>query len=312
MANVLIPSLVKLHFPDRIGPMTALYTTALAVGLTAAFVLTVPLAEAFGAGAPGSASGPSSPAVAALPWLGLASHDQRTRARRRAPSASATSRAPGSAGRWRCSSGSSRSRPTPSSAGSRPSGATPASAPRRPARWSGWWPPRRSRCRCGLPQAVARPGNQRWVLFGVMLLYPVAYVGLVVAPHALAILWAVVAGRRDDDLPDGAHAHRAARRHARAHRRALRLHPVDRLPAGRDRAVRRRRAARGDAAAGRCRCGAAGAGVPLFWLGRTSPSRATIEDQLGVSATAPRPTRTRRWPSSAGRRCRPMLLPPGK
>ena len=32
MANVLIPSLVRLHFPDRIGPMTSLYTTALAVG----------------------------------------------------------------------------------------------------------------------------------------------------------------------------------------------------------------------------------------------------------------------------------------
>ena len=31
-ANVLIPSLVKLHFPDRIGRATAIYTTALAVG----------------------------------------------------------------------------------------------------------------------------------------------------------------------------------------------------------------------------------------------------------------------------------------
>ena len=48
MANVLLPSLVRLHFPDRIGLVTALYTTALAVGLTAAFVLTVPIADAFG------------------------------------------------------------------------------------------------------------------------------------------------------------------------------------------------------------------------------------------------------------------------
>ena len=48
MANVLIPSLVRLHFPDRIGLVTALYTTALAVGLTAAFVLTVPVADALG------------------------------------------------------------------------------------------------------------------------------------------------------------------------------------------------------------------------------------------------------------------------
>ena len=41
-ANVLIPSLVKLHFPDRIGRATAIYTTALAVGLTSAFLLTGP------------------------------------------------------------------------------------------------------------------------------------------------------------------------------------------------------------------------------------------------------------------------------
>ncbi|WP_395657541.1 hypothetical protein [Nocardioides sp.] len=32
MANVLLPSLVKLHFPDRIGQVTAIYTTALRSG----------------------------------------------------------------------------------------------------------------------------------------------------------------------------------------------------------------------------------------------------------------------------------------
>ena len=57
MANVLIPSLVRLHFPDRIGLLTALYTTALAVGLTASFLLTVPVADAFGGWRYGSASG---------------------------------------------------------------------------------------------------------------------------------------------------------------------------------------------------------------------------------------------------------------
>ena len=48
IANVLMPSLVKLHFPDRIGLVTAIYTTALAIGLTAAFLLTVPIADALG------------------------------------------------------------------------------------------------------------------------------------------------------------------------------------------------------------------------------------------------------------------------
>ena len=33
-ANVLLPSLVKLHFPDRVGLLTSVYSTALAVGLT--------------------------------------------------------------------------------------------------------------------------------------------------------------------------------------------------------------------------------------------------------------------------------------
>ena len=76
MANVLIPSLVKLHFPDRIGMVTAIYTTALAVGLTAALVLTVPISEAFGGWRVGLATWAVVALVAALPWLGLIAHDQ--------------------------------------------------------------------------------------------------------------------------------------------------------------------------------------------------------------------------------------------
>ena len=45
VANVVLPSLVKLHFPDRVGLVTAIYTTALSVGLTAALFLTVPISE---------------------------------------------------------------------------------------------------------------------------------------------------------------------------------------------------------------------------------------------------------------------------
>ena len=77
MANVLIPSLVRLHFPDRIGLVTALYTTALAVGLTASFLLTVPVADAFGGWRYGIGIWAVLAAVAALPWLGLVRHDQR-------------------------------------------------------------------------------------------------------------------------------------------------------------------------------------------------------------------------------------------
>ena len=58
MANVLLPSLVKLHF-DRVGTVTAIYTTALAVGLMAALVLINLIADTFGGWRVGSAPGRS-------------------------------------------------------------------------------------------------------------------------------------------------------------------------------------------------------------------------------------------------------------
>jgi len=48
ITNVLMPSLVKRHYPDRIGTMTAVYTTALAVGATAGSALTVPISDLAG------------------------------------------------------------------------------------------------------------------------------------------------------------------------------------------------------------------------------------------------------------------------
>jgi CP family cyanate transporter-like MFS transporter len=75
-ANVLIPSLVKLHFPDRIGRATAIYTTALAIGLTSAFLLTVPISEAFGGWRAGLGVWALLALVAVLPWLGLLGHDR--------------------------------------------------------------------------------------------------------------------------------------------------------------------------------------------------------------------------------------------
>ena len=72
ITNVLMPSLVKRHYPDRIGTMTAVYTTALAVGATAGSALTVPISDLagdtngwrWGIGAWAVLS-----ALAVLPWL---------------------------------------------------------------------------------------------------------------------------------------------------------------------------------------------------------------------------------------------------
>ena len=76
MANVLLPSLVKLHFPDRVGFLSTAYTTALAVGLTLASVLTVPVADLAGSWRWGLGVWALTAAVAALPWLGLLRHDE--------------------------------------------------------------------------------------------------------------------------------------------------------------------------------------------------------------------------------------------
>ncbi len=75
--NVVLPSLVKLHFPHRIGLLTALYSTALAVGLTAASALTVPISDAAGGWRAGLAVWAVTAGIAALPWLALVAHDRR-------------------------------------------------------------------------------------------------------------------------------------------------------------------------------------------------------------------------------------------
>ncbi|MBO0845227.1 MAG: MFS transporter [Nocardioides sp.] len=75
-ANVLLPSLVKLHFPDRIGRATAVYTTAMAVGLTSAFLLTVPIAQHFGSWRAGLGAWALTALVALVPWIGLSAHDR--------------------------------------------------------------------------------------------------------------------------------------------------------------------------------------------------------------------------------------------
>ena len=75
-ANVLLPSLVKLHFPTRIGLITSIYTTALAIGLTLATAVTVPISEAAGSWRWGLFAWAVVAGLAALPWVGLLVHDQ--------------------------------------------------------------------------------------------------------------------------------------------------------------------------------------------------------------------------------------------
>ncbi len=76
-ANVLLPSLVKLHFPHRVGLMTSIYSTALAIGLTSASVLTVPISEAGSGWRTGLLAWALTAGIAVIPWLGLIGHDRK-------------------------------------------------------------------------------------------------------------------------------------------------------------------------------------------------------------------------------------------
>jgi CP family cyanate transporter-like MFS transporter len=72
VSNVLMPSLVKRHFPDDLGRMTAVYTTALAIGLTAAAGLSVPIGDLASKGDGwrlGLGVWALLSALAVLPWL---------------------------------------------------------------------------------------------------------------------------------------------------------------------------------------------------------------------------------------------------
>jgi len=199
MANVLLPSLVRLHFPDRIGRVTGLYTTALSVGLTAAIVLTVPVADVLGGWRWGLGIWAVVALVAAVPWLGLLRRDVRTDPRPGGEESEREIRFVDIARTrlgwamvlffglqslqayavfgwfatlWRDAGFSA------AQAGGLVGVVAAMSIP-----LSLWAPP-----------MVARPGDQRWVLYLVVGCYPVAYLGLIASPHRLALLWAMILG----------------------------------------------------------------------------------------------------------------------
>jgi CP family cyanate transporter-like MFS transporter len=77
--NVLVPAIVKTHFPRDIGRMTALYTTAMAIGTTAGAALTVPVGELAGGWHGGLFVWGGTAALALLPWVVLARSEQPAR-----------------------------------------------------------------------------------------------------------------------------------------------------------------------------------------------------------------------------------------
>ncbi|EGG43907.1 MULTISPECIES: CynX/NimT family MFS transporter [Streptomyces] len=72
VSNILMPVLVKRWFPDRVGPMTGLYSMALALGTSLPAAVTVPVTDGLGGDwRAGLAVWAGLAAVAVLPWLVL-------------------------------------------------------------------------------------------------------------------------------------------------------------------------------------------------------------------------------------------------
>ncbi|WBB78024.1 MFS transporter [Micromonospora sp. WMMD882] len=91
VANILLPMLVKQHFPHRTGLVTGAYTVAMTLGTTVAAATAVPVAHAFGSWRAGLGVWALVAAVAVLPWAPLALR-ARAAARRAGRTATASPR----------------------------------------------------------------------------------------------------------------------------------------------------------------------------------------------------------------------------
>jgi CP family cyanate transporter-like MFS transporter len=89
VANVLMPVIVKRYFPDRVGPVTGLYSMGLSLGTALAAALSVPLTGAMGHGwRLGLGVWAALAAVAVVVWLPLA-RDRAAAPRPAAPASAA-------------------------------------------------------------------------------------------------------------------------------------------------------------------------------------------------------------------------------
>lgn len=205
-ANVLLPSLVKLHFPDRVGLLTAVYSTSMAVGLTASSALSVPIAN-LGSGGPdgvdysrGLTAWALTAAIAVLPWIGLIGHDLHVGRRSAALGVAAIARTRlgwAMAGAFGLQSlqayvvfGWFAQMCRDAGYSAQASGVllgvvTGASIP----------------LSLLIPILAARAADQRLLLVVLMACYPVGYLGFLVQPRPLAWLWAVAIGAGASTFP---------------------------------------------------------------------------------------------------------------
>ncbi len=75
VGNVILPTLAKVHFPDRVPLISALYGAALMTGAALGSIVTVPVADAFGSWRVGLGSWALLAVVTLVPWLRFLDHD---------------------------------------------------------------------------------------------------------------------------------------------------------------------------------------------------------------------------------------------
>jgi CP family cyanate transporter-like MFS transporter len=201
-ANVLLPSLVQLHFPHRVGLLTSIYTTALAIGLTVSSVFTVPIAHQFEneGWRWGLFAWALTALVAALPWVALIRHDRSPEEPARAIGLADVARTRlgwAMAGFFGMQSLQAYSifgwfaqiyrdaGFSASTAGLLLGVITAMSIP------LSFW----------VPAIAARLHNQSWLVIGLIACYPVGYLGLIFAPVAGAWVWAVAVGAGASTFP---------------------------------------------------------------------------------------------------------------
>ncbi|HET6151814.1 MAG TPA: MFS transporter [Marmoricola sp.] len=196
VANVLLPSLVKLHFPDQVGTMTALYSTSLAIGLTLASVLTVPISHSRHGHLDwrhGLMVWGVTALIAAVPWVGLVRRDRIGEPATTPIGTSAVARTRlgwvlgvffglqslqaysifgWTAKVYRDAGFDAHD------AGLLLGVITGVSIP----------------LSLAIPAATVRVKDQRVLLSVIMAFYPIGYLGLIIAPHAGAWVWAVALG----------------------------------------------------------------------------------------------------------------------
>ena len=75
VGNVILPALAKVHFPDQISLISALYGAALMAGGALGSVVTVPVADAFGSWRAGLGAWALLAVATLIPWLRFLGHD---------------------------------------------------------------------------------------------------------------------------------------------------------------------------------------------------------------------------------------------